>query len=69
MKKFIFILGVMFTLLSNAQAEENIVSDDVSVKAEQETKKYKESCYKQAYPDNPDDDIYAVYDDGLKKSR
>lgn len=72
MKKFILILSLAAISLLNsapqAQAEENIVSDDLSIKVEQETKKYEESCYKQSYPDNPDDDIYAVYDDGLKEA-
>ena len=68
MKKFIFVFSVIFTFSANAQAEEDIYSDDLSIKVERETKKYKESCYKQSYPDNPDDDIYAVYDDGLKEA-
>lgn len=68
MKKFILIFSVIFAFAANAQAEEDIVSDDLSIKVEQETKKYKESCYKQSYPGNPDDDIYAVYDDGLKEA-
>ena len=39
MKKFILIFSVIFTFSANAQAEENIVSDDLSIKVEQETKK------------------------------
>ncbi len=64
MKKFILILGLFLALSANARAEED-QKDNVLVRIQQETEKYKKECYdKEAFPKGIDN--YSMYNDDIK---
>ncbi len=65
MKKFVLFLGLMLLFNINVSANE-VKKDDVLVKIEQETEKYKKDCYdNEAFPG--DFNNYSIYNDDIKE--
>ncbi len=65
MKKFVLFLGLMLLFNINVSAND-VKKDDVLVKIEQETEKYKKDCYdNEAFPG--DFNNYSFYNDDLKE--